>query len=76
MIASSNCCPLYSKIYYIFSEFNRYLLIFSKKRTKINLLTVCEIFFKLEFSKFIQNTRTLESFGKFLIIVRLNMHIT
>ena len=27
------------------------------------------MFFKLKFSKFIQNIRTLESFGKFLLIV-------
>ena len=36
---------------------------------KFNFLTVCEIFFKLKFSKFIQNIRTLECFGKFLLIV-------
>ena len=32
-------------------------------------MTVCEIFFKLKFSKSIQNISTLESFGKFLLIV-------
>ena len=32
-------------------------------------MTVCEIFFKLKFSKFIQNIRILESFSKFLLIV-------
>ena len=32
-------------------------------------MTLCEIFFKLKFSKCIQNIRTLESFGKFLLIV-------
>ena len=35
-------------------------------------LTVCEICFKLKFSKFIPNIRTLESFGKFLLIVIIN----
>ena len=32
-------------------------------------MTVCEIFFKLKLSEFIQDIRTLESFGKFLLIV-------
>ena len=32
-------------------------------------MTVCEIFFKLKFSKFMQNIRTLIVFGKFLYIV-------
>ena len=32
-------------------------------------MTVCEIFFKLKFSKFIQNIRTQNVFGKFLLIV-------
>ena len=36
---------------------------------KFNFLTVCEIFFKLKFSKFFKDIRTLESFGKFLLIV-------
>ena len=36
---------------------------------EIQFETVCEIFFKLKFSKFIQENRTLESFGKFLPIV-------
>ena len=35
---------------------------------KFNFLTGCEISFRLEFSKYIQD-RTLESFGKFLLIV-------
>jgi hypothetical protein len=55
-------------------NFDRYLLIFSKKYTKFNFLTVCEIFFKLKFSKYNQIIRTLESFGKFLLIVSLNHH--
>ena len=38
---------------------------------KFNFLTVCEIFFKLKFSKFIQDIKTLESFGKFLLIENL-----
>ena len=33
-------------------------------------MTVCQIFFKLKFSKFIQDIRILESFGKFLLIVQ------
>ena len=33
-------------------------------------MTVCEIFFKLKFSKFIINIRTLDVFGKFLLIVQ------
>ena len=33
-----------------------------------NFLTVCEIFFKLKFSKSILNIRTLDVFGKFLLI--------
>ena len=37
---------------------------------KFNFLTVCEIFFKLKFSKFIQDIRTQESFVKFLLIVQ------
>jgi hypothetical protein len=37
-------------------------------------LTVCEICFKLKFSKFILNIRTLIVFGKFLLIV-LFIHI-
>ena len=36
---------------------------------KFNFLTVCEKFINLKFSKFIQDIRTLESFGKFLLIV-------
>ena len=32
-------------------------------------MLVCEIFFKLKFSKFLQNIRTLIVFGKFLLIV-------
>ena len=36
---------------------------------KLNFLTVCEIFFKLKFSKFIQDIRTLKNFGKFLLKV-------
>ena len=36
---------------------------------KLNFVTVCEIFFKLKFSNFIQDIRTVESFGKFLLIV-------
>ena len=32
-------------------------------------MTVCQIFFKLKFSKFIQNFRTLDVFGKFILIV-------
>ena len=39
------------------------------KLTKIKFLTVCEIFFKLKFSKFMQNIRALIVFGKFLLIV-------
>ena len=39
-------------------------------------MTVCEIFFKLKFSKFIQDIRTLESFGKFLLIVWLKCIFT
>ena len=35
---------------------------------KFNFLTVCEIFIKLKFSKSIQNIRTLENFGRFLLI--------
>ena len=42
---------------------------FRKNKQKINFLTVCVIFFELKFSKFIQNIRTLERFGKFLLIV-------
>ena len=38
---------------------------------QIHFLVVCEIFFKLKFSKFIQDIRTLESFGKCLLIVLL-----
>ena len=34
------------------------------KKTKNDFLTVCEIFFKLKFSKFIQNFWTLNAFGK------------
>ena len=37
---------------------------------KFNFLTVFEIFFKLKCSKFIQDIRTLERFGRFLLIVR------
>ena len=36
---------------------------------KFNFLTVCEIFFKLKFSKFVIDIRTLERFGKFFLIV-------
>ena len=32
-------------------------------------LTVCEIFFKLKFSRVIHDIRTQESFGQFLLIV-------
>ena len=32
-------------------------------------MTACQIFFKLKFSEFIQNFRTLNVFGKFLLIV-------
>ena len=35
-------------------------------------MTVCQIFFKLKFSKCIQNFRTLNVFGKFLLIVYAN----
>ena len=35
-------------------------------------MTVCQIFFKLKFSKFIQNFRTLNVFGKFLLIVNVD----
>ena len=38
---------------------------------KFNFLTVCEIFFKLKSSKFIHDIRTLESFGKILLIVAI-----
>ena len=46
---------------------NRYLLIFSKNTWN----SICEIFFKLKFSKFVQDIKTLERFGKFLLIVNL-----
>ena len=36
---------------------------------KLNFLTIGEIFFKLKFSKSIQDIRTLKSFGKFLLMV-------
>ena len=43
---------------------------------EFNFLIVCEIFFKLKFSKFIQDIRTLESFGKFLLfIVYMGLHL-
>ena len=42
---------------------------FSKNKPKF-CLTVCEIFFQLNFSKFIQNFKTLNVFGKFLLIVK------
>ena len=42
---------------------------FSKNKQKFDFLTVCQIFFKLKFSEFIQNFRTLNVFGKFLLIV-------
>ena len=32
---------------------------------------ICEIFFKLKFSKFVQDIKTLERFSKFLLIVNL-----
>ena len=38
---------------------------------KFNFWAVCEIFFKIKFSKFIQDIRTLESFGTFLLIMEL-----
>ena len=38
-------------------------------------MTVCQIFFKLKFSKFIQNFRTLNVFGKFLLIVKSRLSI-
>ena len=34
-------------------------------------MTVCEIYFKLKFSKFILNIKTLIVFGKFLLIVQI-----
>ena len=40
---------------------------------KFSFLTVFEIFFKLRFSKFIQDIRTLESFGKSILIVWVNV---
>ena len=55
--------------YEIFSEFDRFLLSFSKNKQKIFFLTVGQIFFKLKFSKFIQNFRALNVFGRFLLIV-------
>ena len=42
---------------------------FGKNTLDFNFLTLCEILFKLKFSKFFQNISTLESFGKFLLIV-------
>ena len=36
-------------------------------------MTVCQTFFKLKFSKFNQNFKTLKVFGKFLFIVWLNL---
>ena len=50
----------------MFSEFNRYLLIFSKNKQKY-FLTVSHLFFKLKSSMFIQNSKTLNVFGKFLL---------
>ena len=35
-------------------------------------MTVCQIFFKLKFSKFIQNFRTLNVFGRFFLMVDEN----
>ena len=35
-------------------------------------MTVCQIFFKLKFSKCIQNFRTLNVFGNFFLIVYIN----
>ena len=67
---------VYLKIYKIFSEFNRYLLIFSKNKQKSILwqfVTVCEIFFKLKFIKTIQNISTLQNLGRFLFIVWLDI---
>ena len=33
-------------------------------------MTVCEIFFKVKFGRYIQNFSTLDVFGKFILIVR------
>ena len=43
---------------------------FSKNTLNFNFLTVCEILFKLKFSKFNQNISTQDVFGKFLLIVK------
>ena len=42
---------------------------------KFNFLTDCEIFFTLKFSKFVQNIKTLESFGKFLLIFLYSLEL-
>ena len=42
---------------------------FSKNTLNFNFLTVCEILFKLKFSRLNQNISTLDVFGKFLLIV-------
>ena len=52
-----------------FSEFNRYLLIFSKNKQTSIFWQFMKYSSKLKFSTFVQNIRTLESFGKFLLIV-------
>ena len=74
----NNVLHLWAGIFLLkISEFNGYLLTFSKKNQKV--LTVCQTFFKLKFSKFIQNIRTLNIFGKFLLIVfhtSLAAHLT
>ena len=55
-------------------KFTKYLVnlidiyLFSKSKQRNKSLTVCEIFFKLKFSKFVQNFRTINVFGKFLLI--------
>ena len=36
-------------------------------------MTVCEAFFKLKFSKIIQNISTLQSLGRFLFIVWIDI---
>ena len=38
-------------------------------------MALYEIFFKLKFSKFNQNIRTLDVFGKFLLIVYFNIFL-
>ena len=52
-------------------KFNRYLLTFSIRYTKIKFFTICETFLKLKFSKFVLNFRTLNIFGNFFLVVLL-----